>query len=537
MRPTPRPVQLAATLLVAVLVTACGDTLTSAPTAGPALRPQAAAYTVETLGTLGDGSGEAYDVSADGRTVVGSGENADHLIRAFRHTGSGVTELGALGDTFSFALGVSDDGGVVVGYSHLEWSAALGRPLRAFRYTEAGGMRDLGTFGGSSSLATGVSADGGTVVGNAFTVQERSHAFRHTGAGGLTDLGTLGGAESHAYDVSADGNAVVGSSLTDGGDTHAFRWTAATGVTDLGTLGGAKSFATSASADGSVVVGGSTVSSGEQRAFVWTAAGGLRDLGTLGGEPSVAHAVSADGRVIVGDVGAATAGARRAFVWTEAGGVQALATLGGPVSSAQGVSADGSVVVGYSETPNGLRYATRWTLGDSAGARYRIDLETAPANKLLYSVRLGSGVVHTGGSSPTSKTVPVIGKRRSGGRILQAQAAKTLWLGGSKRLTVVSPNTSTPAPQGGRLKLSFANYGPEGVTLHSVSVSHLLVAGPGSGATLTLSYADGRVSKQVLGTIAPSASAAVTLNAAGVTAVDVFSPAPFALDDVTFMDE
>ncbi len=119
---------------------------------------------------------------------------------------------------------------------------------------------------------------------------------------------------------------------------------------------------------------------------------------------------------------------------------------------------------------------------------------------------------------------------------MQAQAAKALWFSGSKRLTVISPGTNAPAPQGGRLKLSFANYGPEGVTLHAVSVSHLLVAGPGSGATLTLFYADGRVSKQVLGTIAPGASAAVTLNAAGVTAVDVSSPAPFALDDVTFTD-
>lgn len=532
MRPTSRPVQLAAALLVTALVTSCSDTVTAVPT----LRPQAAAYAVETLGTLGDGSSAAYDVSADGRAVVGFGENSDYLTRAFRHTGSGMTDLGALGDTFSFALGVSDDGGVVVGYSHLEWSTALGRPLRAFRYTEAGGMVDLGTFGGRASLATGVSADGGTVVGSAFTEQERSRAFRHTEASGLADLGTLGGAESHAYDVSADGEVVVGSSLTSGGDTHAFRWTAATGMTDLGTLGGTKSFATSASADGSVVAGGSTTSSGEQRAFVWTAAGGLQDLGTLGGEPSVAHAVSADGGVVVGDLGAATAGTRRAFVWTEAGGVQVLETLGGPVSSAQGVSADGGVVVGYSETPGGLRYATRWTLGDSVGTHYRIDFETAPANKLLYSVRLGSGVVHTGGAGPQTSTVPVVGKRRSGERILQAQAAKALWFGGSKRLTVVSPGTNAPAPQGGRLKLSFANHGPEGVTLNALSVSHLSVAGPGNGATLTLFYADGRVAKQALGTTAPGSSAAVTLNAAGVTAVDVFSPAPFALDDVTFAD-
>ena len=75
------------------------------------------------------------------------------------------------------------------------------------------------------------------------------------------------------------------------------------------------------------------------------------------------------------------------------------------------------------------------------------------------------------------------------------------------------------------------------VTLNAVSVSHLLVAGPGSSATLTLFHADGRTSKQVLGNLAPGSSATVTLNAAGVTAVDVSSPAPFALDDVTFTDE
>lgn len=69
MCPTPRPVHLAAALLVAGLVTACSDAVTAAPT----FRPQAADSTVETLGTLGDGSSGAYDVSADGRAVVGFG--------------------------------------------------------------------------------------------------------------------------------------------------------------------------------------------------------------------------------------------------------------------------------------------------------------------------------------------------------------------------------------------------------------------------------------------------------------------------------
>ncbi|MCL6536549.1 MAG: hypothetical protein K6U77_10815, partial [Armatimonadetes bacterium] len=71
-----------------------------------------------------------------------------------------LTWLGTLGGRFSRAWDVSTDGRVVVGDS----VNASGQ-RRAFRWTAADGMVDLGTLGGPESWARNVSADGGVVVG------------------------------------------------------------------------------------------------------------------------------------------------------------------------------------------------------------------------------------------------------------------------------------------------------------------------------------------------------------------------------------
>ena len=164
---------------------------------------------------------------------------------------------------------------------------------------------------------------------------------------------------------------------------------------------------------------------------------------------------------------------------------------------------------------------------------YLIDFETAPTNRVIYSVRPGSGVVHLGGPSPKNSTVPVVGKRRAGGGISQTQLAKVVNVYSSDRLVVSSPNSNAPAPTGGRIKLSFSNFDAAGVTLTSVTLSNLTRA----GATLTFYYADGSSSRQPLGTTPPGGLLVVPLSATGVRALDVFAPNAYAVDDVSFTDE
>lgn len=163
---------------------------------------------------------------------------------------------------------------------------------------------------------------------------------------------------------------------------------------------------------------------------------------------------------------------------------------------------------------------------------YRLDFERTPANRLVYSVGLGSGMARLSGDDPSAGTVPVVGKRRVGSGIDPAHLARVVSLYDSKRLVVASPNSNLPAPTGGRVKLSFTNVDPRGVTLTSLTLSNLTAR----GATLTFYYADGRSSQQNLGTTRAGGHLVVPLNVSGLRAVDVFAPSAYAVDDVTFID-
>ncbi len=164
---------------------------------------------------------------------------------------------------------------------------------------------------------------------------------------------------------------------------------------------------------------------------------------------------------------------------------------------------------------------------------YLIDFEATPANKLVWRVALGSGVLHQGGNHPQGSTVPVVGKRRAGGGISQTHLAKVVSAHGSKRLVIAAdPKSSVPAPTGGRAKLSFTNFNPNGVTLTSLTLSNLTA----KGAYLTFYYADGRSSRQTLGTTAAGGSLVVPLEVKGVVSVDIYAPNAFAVDDVRFTD-
>ena len=105
---------------------------------------------------------------------------------------------------------------------------------------------------------------------------------------------------------------------------------------------------------------------------------------------------------------------------------------------------------------------------------YTINFETAPANRLLYSVKVRQGVTYQGQGSAASATVPVVGKRANNGKILEAQVARVVTLYGSKRLIIGSSvSSNTPSSTGGRIKLTFTNYDPAGAKLASMTLSNL----------------------------------------------------------------
>lgn len=185
------------------------------------------------LGSTSSGStGTAYDISADGQTVVGLGWVTPGEAHAFRWTVSGgMADLTPGAGYSSRANAVSNDGLTVVG-----WQATNGR--RATRWLN-GVQTFLGSldpsnpqFGTSEALA--VSASGAVIVGGS-----ANFAFRWTHAGGMQNLGRLlGASNAQALGVSADGETVVGWSGTNSLDSRAVVWRPEFGATvvDLANL-------------------------------------------------------------------------------------------------------------------------------------------------------------------------------------------------------------------------------------------------------------------------------------------------------------
>lgn len=314
------------------------------------------------LGTLvGNGGGQARDVSADGAVVVGSGHySGDDGFRWDVDSGLENLIISVEEGSRSRIGAVNSNGTVVVGTYYSPESDYSGY---AFRWIQGTGMELLGTLdGASSSAARDVSADGRVVVGTSNPGTLEPLAFRWVEDDGMESLGSLSeGGWSQAEGVSRDGTTVVGGAQYTNDSHRAFRWVEGAGMQSFGTLlGGSVSYAADVNADGSVIVGWSDSSEGSY-AVRWVEGEGVESLGTLdGGVYSVALGVNGDGNVVVGysDSGE---GFRRAFRWVEGVGMESLGTLSGDVSSfAYSVSDDGMIVVGASGGDRGIHRAFIW---------------------------------------------------------------------------------------------------------------------------------------------------------------------------------
>lgn len=239
--------------------------------------------------------GEVAAVSADGNTIAGTINGEAGIWRL----GSGWQNIGSLpgapsgcGGGTSTAYDISADGSTIVG---LSWAngACLGR---AFRWTEAGGIEELEVLGNDRNRASAISDDGTLIGGFAQGNSGRTPAVWYAdGTGDIWDIDQPG----EVYEIDGYGTAVVG---TWGGD--AFFGPPAGAVTTITDENFATGQATDFSENGDTVVGFSLNS----EAWVQNAADGLNPLQPYLqalGVPNVPFlqivtAVSDDGTVIAG---------------------------------------------------------------------------------------------------------------------------------------------------------------------------------------------------------------------------------------------
>lgn len=259
----------------------------------------------------GNWEGGVASVSDDGTLISGSVLGSNGLTQAATYSvgSASWTALGdiggASGTSASSAWDISGDGRTVVGLGWVNAGTA-----HAVQSTSGGPLVDLGAVGGSSR-ANGVSGDGSIIVG--WAEQETGYwqgAYWHNGA--LTLLTDASGAAlPEAGAVSADGSWIVG---LGGGGLETWRYNTNTHAVEF--LGDYDALndqqaATGVSADGRVIVG-------YDRAFgpptfgvgtIWIEGQGMQDLTTyvtgqgvdLGGRTlALPLGVSADGNTFYG---------------------------------------------------------------------------------------------------------------------------------------------------------------------------------------------------------------------------------------------
>ena len=296
-------------------------------------------YWMPARGAIFNGGLVAEGVSGDGRTIVGIAQDNGGIAQAgiwiarteWQLLGSFSPTAAPCTGSLSSAYDVSRDGRVIVGLAYDGCALA-----HAFRWTPSTGMVDLGSsVQGKASLASGVSGDGRVVVG----YQESATGPRQ-GARWLDGREELiPGADGYVGQARAaniDGSILVGQvcrpTLSSSEDQSAWMWTARSGtkclpapakITVPGPGVGPSILvqANATSDDGQVIGGGQNVGgSSDSNAVIWI--GGrpayLKDFLRANGVPDAfatyantgeITGITPDGHILVG-WGAAALGFR-----------------------------------------------------------------------------------------------------------------------------------------------------------------------------------------------------------------------------------
>lgn len=344
----------------------------------------------------------ANGISADGRVVVGASYSPAAKTHAFYWTkATGMRAFDVPPSTeVSSAYDVSADGRTVVGYM----SGASG--TTAVRWID--GVPELlptQPANWSITYAGALSRDGLVMTGH-YDDDSSSEiiGYRWSSSTGFVTLGRLSDEmpNSNPHGISGDGSTIVGLSHDDSSSTtSAFRWTALEGIASLDGAGRySHSRADDASFDGSVIVGtGRLMISDRSEAFRWTAGEGIVPLGGPSATISrgSAQAITPDGKTIVGGAEFNDPFDSGPFVWNEQHGMRSLARMlrdsgisldGWDLGTAIGVSDDGRTITGFGKNPKGENEAWVAVLPVPEPGTYAMLLTAFAAAVLGYRVRL-----------------------------------------------------------------------------------------------------------------------------------------------------
>ena len=298
------------------------------------------------------GSLQISDLSADGRTAVGSAY-AGAGAAAFRWSEAGGYELlqgqTAQGATAAF---VSGDGTFVAG------TDALGSVVR----WDGQGQLEVAARGflGLRTILRGMSGDGSTVIGSYLMPQHGDQTgFVWTRATGAVAVGSAAMPRVILSSVSFDGGTVAATGGGQFGGWTGHIWTAGAGMVDVGAPASPTPMELALSADGQVLFGSFQDAAGSAQLFRWTPAGGYVPIGAPQGNLITSLSASQDGSTAAGILFVAPATVR-GFRWTTASGFQQLGMPNGDDFLPTDISSDGQVLAGYALSSAGRTEPTRW---------------------------------------------------------------------------------------------------------------------------------------------------------------------------------
>jgi uncharacterized membrane protein len=158
---------------------------------------------IELLGSIGGTYGIATDVTDDGATIVGHGNNHSGLHGLFRWRSGQIQELTVNMQSVDDAK-ISGDGSVI-GVTFDNLTTGTKRP---FRYTDAGGFQALETFGRGGSIS-GISQNGSVLLGSSYGFGSPARPAFWTADGRIHELATEFNNGS-AWRSNADGSMIFG---------------------------------------------------------------------------------------------------------------------------------------------------------------------------------------------------------------------------------------------------------------------------------------------------------------------------------------